>query len=76
MIKSVFAKVRKINPNLGQKFHAILVVFARKRTRRANEIVYASFEIFKRSGVLDITMQSIPLINAVGEEAIVISLGF
>ena len=77
MIKSVVAKIGELDPNLGQKFHSVLVVSARKRTRIwADEIIYADFEVFKGRGVLDITMQTIPLINAVGEEAVVISLCF
>ena len=72
MIKSVVTKIGELDPNLGQKFHSVFVVFARKRTRIwADEIIYADFEVFKGRGVLDITMQTIPLNNAIGEVAIV-----
>ena len=76
MIKPVVTEVRKIDSNLSQKFHSIFVPVAAEAGIGTYMLVDFIFEILNRGRMFDITVQSFPLIDAVGEEAIGVPLGF
>ena len=76
MIKPVVTEVRKIDSNLSQKFHSVFVPIAAEARIGTNMLVDVIFEILNRRRMFDITVQSFPLIDAIGEEAVGVPLRF
>lgn len=76
MIEPVVTEVRKIDSNLSQKFHSVFVPVTAEAGIGAYMLVYFIFEFLNRGRMFDITVQGFPLIDAIGEKAVGIPLGF
>ena len=76
MVKPVVTEVRKVDSNLSQKFHSVFVPIAAEAGIGTYIPVDVIFEILNRRRMFDITVQSFPLIDALGIEAVDVPLRF